>query len=92
MIFRKFLLHIGLFTFSLLCSCQNAEIKITVFSQANQFENAGKEGVFHQAAATIKNYTVVFQSDKVKLPVKIRFAWKNTDQSTLFNKANLPAS
>jgi len=60
--------------------------------KANQFEIAGADNVFYEATAVIKNNNVVLQSDKVKEPLKVRFAWKNTDQSTLFNKANLPAS
>jgi sialate O-acetylesterase len=56
------------------------------------FEIAGADGVFYQAVASIKNNTILLQSDKVKNPVKVRFAWKNNDQSNLFNKANLPAS
>lgn len=61
-------------------------------TKSNQFEIAGADGVFYEAAAAIKNDKVILQSDIVRLPIKIRFAWKNTDQSTLFNKANLPAS
>jgi sialate O-acetylesterase len=58
----------------------------------NQFEIAGVDNVFYEATAVIKNNIVVLQSDKVKVPVKVRFAWKNKSQSELFNKANLPAS
>ena len=60
--------------------------------KSNQFEMAGADGVFYEAVAIIKNNTVVIKSDKVKMPVKVRFAWKNNDKSGLFNKANLPAS
>ena len=61
-------------------------------NKSNQFEIAGTDNVFYKATAVIKNDNVVLQSDKVKDPLKVRFAWKNTDQSNLFNKANLPAS
>lgn len=61
-------------------------------TKTNQFELAGTDGVFYEAVAVIKNNTVILQSNQVKNPVKVRFAWKNTDQSQLFNKANLPAS
>lgn len=60
--------------------------------KANQFEIAGVDGVFHQAKAEIKNNQVILQSKEVKNPTKVRFAWTNTAQSQLFNKANLPAS
>nr|WP_315156534.1 sialate O-acetylesterase [uncultured Flavobacterium sp.] len=60
--------------------------------KADLFEVAGADNVFYKANAVIKSNTVVLDSDKVKNPVKMRYAWKNTDQATLFNKANLPAS
>lgn len=60
--------------------------------KADLFEIAGADNVFYKAVAVIKNNSVELKSDKVKVPVKVRYAWKNTDQSTLFNKANLPAS
>jgi sialate O-acetylesterase len=61
-------------------------------TKVNQFEMAGADGIFYEAEATLKNNTVVLQSDKVKNPVKVRYAWKNNAQSQLFNKANLSAS
>lgn len=60
--------------------------------KSNQFELAGVDGVFYPAASSIKNNQVILESKKVLNPVKIRFAWGNTIQSDLFNKANLPAS
>jgi sialate O-acetylesterase len=60
--------------------------------KSNQFEVAGSDNVYHLAKAEIKNNQVILTSDKVKNPTKVRFAWSNTAQSQLFNKANLPAS
>ena len=60
--------------------------------KADLFEVAGSDNVFYKANAVIKSNTITVQSDKVKAPVKVRYAWKNTDQAALFNKANLPAS
>lgn len=57
-----------------------------------QFEIAGIDEVFYPAKAEIKNNEVWLESKKVNVPVKVRFAWGNTIQSNLFNKANLPAS
>jgi sialate O-acetylesterase len=57
-----------------------------------QFELSGADGVFYPAEVSIKNNQVNLISKKVNTPVKVRYAWKNIDQSTLFNKANLPAS
>lgn len=59
---------------------------------SNQFEVAGTDGVFYPAEASIKNNEVILKSKKVSNPVKVRFAWGNTIQPDLFNKANLPAS
>lgn len=56
------------------------------------FEIAGADNKYHPAKATIKNDIVIVQSNKVKEPVKVRFAWSNTSQTTLVNKSNLPAS
>ncbi len=60
--------------------------------KSNQFEVAGADGVFFPAEASIKNNQVILTSKKVVNPAKVRFAWGNTIQSDLFNKANLPAS
>ncbi|WP_298141162.1 sialate O-acetylesterase [Flavobacterium sp.] len=60
--------------------------------KSNQFEIAGSDNVYYLAKAEIKNNEVILTSDKVKKPIKARFAWTNTAQSQLFNKANLPAS
>ncbi|WP_264553825.1 sialate O-acetylesterase [Flavobacterium sp. N2038] len=59
---------------------------------SNQFELAGADGNFFPAEASIKNNQVILISKKVANPVKVRFAWGNTIQSGLFNKAGLPAS
>ena len=60
--------------------------------KSNQFEVAGADGIFYTAEASIKNDEVILTSKKVVNPAKVRFAWGNTIQSDLFNKANLPAS
>lgn len=59
---------------------------------SNQFELAGADGTFFPVEASIKNNQVILTSKKVPKPEKVRFAWGNTAQSDLFNKANLPAS
>ncbi|TDP02387.1 sialate O-acetylesterase [Flavobacterium sp. 245] len=59
---------------------------------SNQFEVAGADGNFFPAEASIKNNEVLLTSKKVPNPAKVRFAWGNTIQPDLFNKANLPAS
>ena len=61
-------------------------------NKSKQFEIAGADNVFYIADASIKNNTVVLKSKKVSNPVHVRFSWRNTAQSDLWNKANLPAS
>lgn len=56
------------------------------------FEVAGTDNIFHPAEAKIKNNRIEVTSRFVKEPKKVRFAWKNTAQSDVFNSANLPAS
>jgi len=56
------------------------------------FEIAGSDKVFYPAEAKIKDEQVIVQSKKVKAPVAVRFAWRNTATPDLFNGANLPAS
>ena len=56
------------------------------------FEIAGEDKIFYPAEAKIKDGQVIVQSKKVKTPVTVRFAWKNTAVPNLFNGANLPAS
>jgi sialate O-acetylesterase len=60
--------------------------------KSNQFEIAGTDGVFFPAEASINDNQVILVSKKVGNPAKVRFAWGNTIQADLFNKANLPAS
>jgi sialate O-acetylesterase len=56
------------------------------------FEIAGTDMIFYPANASIKDQKVIVQSDKVKKPFAVRFAWSNTATPNLFNGANLPAS
>ncbi|MDI1255612.1 MAG: sialate O-acetylesterase [Flavobacterium sp.] len=59
---------------------------------SNQFEISGADGKFYPAKAFIKNNTVILNTEKVKNPVKARYAWKNNATADLFNNAALPAS
>jgi sialate O-acetylesterase len=58
----------------------------------NCFEVAGVDKVFYPATAKIKDNKVIVQSDKVKIPMAVRFGWSNTATPNLFNAANMPAS
>ncbi|MBB5440741.1 sialate O-acetylesterase [Pedobacter sp. AK017] len=56
------------------------------------FEIAGADQVFHPAAATISGKTVVVQSDEVKSPVAVRYAFKDRAEGNLYNAEGLPAA
>lgn len=58
----------------------------------DMFELAGNDGEFYPAIAEIDGEGIVLQSAKVKKPVEVRFAWRNTATPGLFNAAGLPAS
>ncbi|MEO6705113.1 MAG: sialate O-acetylesterase, partial [Ginsengibacter sp.] len=52
---------------------------------------AGKNGVFYYADAKIENNEIWLQSDKVKEPVAIRYAFTNYPVTNLENKEGFPA-
>lgn len=56
------------------------------------FEVAGADGKFVAAAAQIKGSKVVVSSDKVAVPVVVRYGWTRVPDVNLFNKDGLPAS
>jgi sialate O-acetylesterase len=56
------------------------------------FEIAGDDKLFHPATCKLKDAIIIVSSKQVKNPKYVRFAWGNSLQSNLFNKANLPAS
>ena len=56
------------------------------------FEIAGADQQFVPAMAKISGKTVVVSATSVKNPVAVRFAWSDTAEPNLFNKAGLPAS
>lgn len=58
----------------------------------NLFELRDREGNWHPASAKVKKGGVVVRSQGIKEPLAVRFAWKSTDVSNLFNAAGLPAS
>ena len=56
------------------------------------FELRDEQGNWHVAKAKLKSKGIVLQTKAVKEPQAVRFAWKSTDISNLFNAAGLPAS
>jgi sialate O-acetylesterase len=70
-----------------------AEYGLTSFGKELQdFVIAGNDKQFHPAKAEIKGATLVVWSDEVKVPVAVRYCWKNFAVGTLFNTAGIPAS
>jgi sialate O-acetylesterase len=59
----------------------------------NQFAIAGADRKFVWADARIENNHVILQSDEIKSPVFVRYAWAdNPEGANLFNIEGLPAS
>ena len=58
----------------------------------SEFQIAGSDKVFAAARATINGNTVVVESDAVKSPAAVRFAWHEAAIGNLGNKEGLPAS
>jgi sialate O-acetylesterase len=57
------------------------------------FAIAGQDRVWYWADAVIDGQTVVVSSDKVRVPVAVRYAFAmNPEGANLYNKAGLPAS
>lgn len=56
------------------------------------FEIAGADGKFMPATATIDGTTVLVSHSKIKVPVQVRYAYKNGSTASLFNGEGLPAS
>ncbi len=58
----------------------------------SHFEVAGEDQIFYPAKAKIEDDKIIVTAKEVKLPKRVRFAWKNTAIPNLFNGADLPAS
>ena len=52
------------------------------------FALAGKDGVFHWAAATLDGQDVLVQCEAVPEPVSVRYAWADNPEVTLYGKAS----
>jgi sialate O-acetylesterase len=53
---------------------------------------AGQDGVFKKAIVRVQGKNLIVSHPEVFDPVAVRYAWSNIEESTLFNKAGLPAS
>jgi sialate O-acetylesterase len=71
----------------------NAEkLSLNKENPASQFEVAGKDGNFKPVKFSIKNNTIELNVREIKDPVEVRYSWRNTGTSNIFNEAGLPAS
>ena len=75
-------------------SFRNTYGRLTVkdrYGYVNGFEVAGADRVFHYAKAFIQDGKVIASSDKVSMPVAVRYAWADDpDDVNLFNGIGLP--
>lgn len=56
------------------------------------FTLAGADGKFVAADAVIDGSTVIVSSDKVSMPVAVRYGWATVPDVNLFNREGLPAA
>jgi sialate O-acetylesterase len=57
-----------------------------------EFIISGDDKKFYPAKAKIENNSVVVWAKEVKIPVAVRFGWKNSSIPNLFSKEGLPVS
>lgn len=55
-------------------------------------ELAGADKVFRPASAKIERETLLVTSSEVKMPVAVRYAWRNAPEANLYNGAGMPAA
>jgi sialate O-acetylesterase len=79
---------------SLILTFDNAETGLFCFDkELKDFEIAGADKVFYPAKAEIvKGRQVSVSSPEVKIPVAVRYGWKNFFQGSLFDTNLIPAS
>ena len=58
----------------------------------NEFEIAGLDGVFLPAMVSIVGETLVASNTEISNPIKLRYAWRDLSNASLFNLEGMPAS
>lgn len=71
---------------------ENAPYLTSYRKPLKQFEVAGADRHFYPATATINKNEVMVQSEQVKQPVAVRYAYKEWVVGELYNNDNIPAS
>lgn len=56
------------------------------------FQVCGSDGEFREAQAELEDGAVLVWSDEVAHPTQVRYLWKDTAKSNLFNEKGFPAS
>ncbi|MEO5565013.1 MAG: sialate O-acetylesterase [Chitinophagaceae bacterium] len=69
-----------------------AEGLVMKSGELNGFAIAGPDKKFVWAKAVIEGNTVVVSAPGITNPVAVRYGWANNPPTSLYNKANLPAS
>ncbi len=72
--------------------CIGRGLRIRGGGELKGFAIAGKDRKFVWAKAKLQNNKVVVWSDKVSLPVAVRYAWADNPECNLYNNEDLPAS
>ena len=65
---------------------------IKEINSENNFLIAGENKIFKKASVEIDGDKLILSNPEIKNPAAVRYAWSNTSEGTLFNKAGLPAS
>ena len=65
-----------------------------VGQELNGFEVAGSDRKFYPGKAVVgsKSSSVIVHSEKVSVPVAVRYAYRNYVEASLFSESGLPAS
>ena len=65
---------------------------VTKEGEPTEFLIAGEDQKFYPAKAKIEDKEIVVSAKEVKVPVAVRFGWKNGSMPNLFSKEGLPVS
>ncbi|TRZ70471.1 MAG: hypothetical protein D4R97_08235, partial [Bacteroidetes bacterium] len=70
---------------------KNTDVLSGQGSHPGSFRIAGSDGVFRPAEALITGSSVAVYSKEVPIPQFVRYAFRNTDTASVFDKGGLPA-
>lgn len=66
-------------------------LELKLLNGENNFLIAGEDRVFKKAIVVVEGKRLKLFNQEISNPVAVRYAWSETDEATLFNKAGLPA-